>query len=87
MCVHAPTQKRATALPLRHAAISRDGSVVVTDNLRIPGAPDYVKWMKTAQDFTFEQHSVCLGASALWLHDIIGVSVYHPTTPGSAAQT
>jgi hypothetical protein len=52
--------------------------VVVADNLKIPGAPDYVKWMSSAQDFSFEQHSICMGASALWLHDIIGVSVYKP---------
>jgi hypothetical protein len=59
--------------------------VVVADNLKIPGAPEYVKWMKDAQDFTFEPHSICMGPSALWLHDIIGVSVYQPTTQAAAA--
>jgi hypothetical protein len=62
------------------AAACREGSVVVADNLKIPGAPDYVKWMSSTQDFSFEQYSVCMGASALWLHDIIGVSVYKPVT-------
>ena len=58
----------------------REGSVVVADNLKIPGAPEYVKWMKQQSDFSFEQHSICMGPSALWLHDIIGVSVYKPAT-------
>lgn len=58
----------------------KEGSVVVADNLKIPGAPEYVKWMKQQSDFSFEQHSVCMGPSALWLHDIIGVSVYKPAT-------
>lgn len=57
----------------------REGSVVVADNLKIPGAPDYVAWMKQTKEFTFQEHSVCMGPSALWLHDIIGVSVYQPT--------
>lgn len=52
--------------------------MVVADNLRIPGAPDYVSWMKKTNEFTYQEHSICMGASALWLHDIIGVSVYQP---------
>lgn len=47
----------------------REGSVVVADNLRIPGAPDFVKWIKASPDFDYTEHSVNLGASALWLSD------------------
>jgi len=56
----------------------REGTIVVADNLKIPGAPDYVKWMKQTKDFEYKEHSICMGASALWLHDIVGVSKYKP---------
>lgn len=65
-------------LLMREGLISK-GSVVVADNLKIPGAPEYVSWMKKTGEFTYKEHSICMGASALWLHDIIGVSVYQPT--------
>lgn len=79
MCVCAAAPASLLSTFARNTTRHREGGVVVADNLRIPGAPEYVKWMQETKDFSYEPHSICLGPSALWLHDVIGVSVYRPS--------
>ena len=53
----------------------RKGSVVVADNVLLPGAPDYRRYVKTSTKFSTVEHIVDLPASHV-ICDIMTVSEF-----------
>eukprot|EP00878_Enallax_costatus_P023982 GHUV01025565.1.p3 GENE.GHUV01025565.1~~GHUV01025565.1.p3 ORF type:complete len:197 (+),score=58.32 GHUV01025565.1:390-980(+) len=75
---------------LLESGLLRDGTVVVADNLLIPGAPDYREWISDSDDFQYVEHMVKLSPGANGHHrgpsgreaksDIVGVGIYRPSS-------
>jgi len=62
-------------LLLQHNGMLRKGSVVVADNVLLPGAPDYRRYVNTSADFSTVEHIVDLPASYC-ICDIMTVSEF-----------
>lgn len=62
-------------LILQQSGLLQKGSVVVTDNILIPGAPEYRKHLASSPDFVTKEH-VCRFSFSEFLVDIVTVSEY-----------
>ena len=62
-------------LLLQHSGLLRKGSVVFADNVLLPGAPDYRRYVKTSVHFSTVEHIVDLPASD-FICDIMTVSKF-----------
>ena len=62
-------------LILQQSGLLRKGSVVVADNVLLPGAPDYRRYLATTPHFSTTEHVTDVSFSS-WLCDIMTVSEF-----------
>lgn len=62
-------------LILQRSGLLKKGSIVVADNILIPGAPEFRKYLKNSRDFQTLEHVVDIQFSDL-ICDIVTVSKY-----------
>lgn len=69
-------------LILQNSGLLRKGSVVVADNVLLPGAPDYRKFVTSSPDFHTVEHVTDI-SSVHYLCDIVTVSEFCGSVPQS----
>jgi catechol O-methyltransferase len=73
---HAKTRYVSDLLLFKTHGLLRPGTVVVADNIKNPGAPEYEAYMKASTEFSTEFHQVLYRDEDEKNDDVVAVSIY-----------